>query len=193
MEGSHVAIQANIQGNYSDDRNYSTAVVNITNHCNLNCRHCFVFREGNPNDATDGKDWHGSGTILIVDDEETVCTVGKQMLERLGFSVLTAPDGRRAVEVYREHAADIVCVLLDLTMPHMDGEEAFREIRRIQPDARVVLCSGYNMQDATQRFAGKGLASFLQKPYNMTALKEILMPILGDESSATQDDVEPRS
>ncbi|MFT6752843.1 MAG: two-component system cell cycle sensor histidine kinase/response regulator CckA, partial [Candidatus Azotimanducaceae bacterium] len=65
-----------------------------------------------------------------------------------------------------------------LTMPHMDGEEAFRELRRIQPDVKVILCSGYNMQDATQRFTGKGLADFLEKPYQMRKLREKLIKLL---------------
>ena len=129
-------------------------------------------------DQAEGKDWRGSGTVLIVDDEETVCAVGKQILERMGFSVLTAPDGREALKVFREHADEIVCVLLDLTMPHMDGEEAFREMRYLHPDVTVILCSGYNEQDATQRFAGKGLAGFIQKPYNMAVLREKLVEVL---------------
>ena len=129
-------------------------------------------------DEAEGKDWRGSGTVLIADDEETVCAVGKQILERMGFSVLTAPDGREALKVFREHADEIVCVLLDLTMPHMDGEEAFREMRYLHPDVTVILCSGYNEQDATQRFAGKGLAGFIQKPYNMAVLREKLVEVL---------------
>ncbi len=132
----------------------------------------------------EGKDWCGSGTVLIADDEETVCTVGKQMLERLGFSVLTAPDGREALKVFREHADEFVCVLLDLTMPHMDGEEAFRAMRRLHPDVPVILCSGYNERDATQRFAGKGLAGFIQKPYNMTTLREKLAEVLRGERTS---------
>ncbi len=101
-----------------------------------------------------------------------VRAVGKQMLERIGFSVLLAPDGREAVDVYREHADEIVCVLLDLTMPHLDGAQAFHVLRRLRPDVTVILCSGYNMQDATQRFSGKGVASFLQNPYSLSNLRE---------------------
>ena len=102
------------------------------------------------------------------------------MLERLGFSVLTAPDGREALQVFREHLDEIACVLLDLTMPHMDGVEAFAEMRRLHSGVRVILCSGYTEQDATQRFVGEGLASFIQKPYNMAALREKLKTILYD-------------
>ncbi|MBT3198686.1 MAG: response regulator [Phycisphaerales bacterium] len=129
------------------------------------------------------KEWQGSGTILIADDEETVCAVGKQMLTRMGFDVLTAADGREAVDLFKQNADDIVCVLMDLTMPHMDGEQAFRQLRRIQSDVAVILCSGYNKQDATQRFAGKGLAGFVQKPYSMATLQDKLMEVLpGDQA-----------
>ncbi|MCP4550101.1 MAG: response regulator [bacterium] len=126
----------------------------------------------------EGGDWRGSGTVLVVDDEEAICAVGMQMVESMGFSALTAPDGREAVQLFRDNADDIVCVLLDLTMPHMNGEEAFREMRRIKPDAVVILCSGYNEQDATQRFSGKGLAGFIQKPYNLATIKGELMRVL---------------
>ena len=126
----------------------------------------------------------GSGTILFVDDEETVSAVGRRMLEHAGFAVITATDGRQAVEMFREIADEVVCVVLDLTMPHMDGEEAFRELRRIRPDIRVILSSGYNQQDVTQRFAGKGLAGFVQKPYQFTDLINELSRVLGGERSA---------
>ncbi len=124
--------------------------------------------------------WHGQGLILVVDDEETVRTLAKRMLERLGFTVLLASDGQEAVEIFRQHAADIQAVLLDMTMPHMDGEEAFRELRRIRSDVCVVLSSGYNEQDATNRFAGKGLAGFIQKPYRLEDLALVMRRALGE-------------
>jgi len=127
-----------------------------------------------------GTTWRGSGTVLIADDEESVCDVGRRMLERLGFRVLTALDGREAVDVFREHADEIVCVLLDKTMPHLDGEQVFSELRRIRPEVRVVLCSGYNLQDDTRSFASTGLAGFIQKPYSLGALRNKLGGILGE-------------
>ena len=132
-------------------------------------------------DEAERRDRSGSGTILFADDEEPVLAVGKRMLERIGFSVLTSPDGREAVKVFREHADEIVGVLLDLTMPHMDAEEAFREMRRLRPGIPVILCSGYNEQEATQRFAGKGLAGFVQKPFGKATLREKLMAVLAIE------------
>ncbi len=114
---------------------------------------------------------HGE-RVLVVDDEETVRIVAKMMLEELGFQVLTAEDGREALEVFRQNHGNIDVVLLDMTMPHMNGEETFRELRRLDPQVRVVLSSGYNEQDATYRFAGKGLAGFIQKPYRSAELME---------------------
>ena len=131
-----------------------------------------------PQEPSEARAWRGGGSILLVDDEETVCTVGKRMLERAGFTVLTAPDGPQAVELFRQHADEIACVLLDLTMPHMDGEETFHELRRIRDDVRVIMSSGHNEQEVAQRFAGQGLAGFIQKPYRRAELLGKLQEVL---------------
>ncbi len=131
--------------------------------------------------------WTGSGTVLLADDEETVRILTKKMLERLGFSVLVAADGRDAVDRFREHTDDIAAVLLDMTMPHMGGEEAFREIKQIRADIPVVLSSGFTEQEAMDRFHGKGLAGFIQKPYRLRDLSAALQTALG-EAGAESDD-----
>ncbi len=123
--------------------------------------------------------WQGTGLVLLADDEEAVRTVCTDMLKVLGFDVICAQDGREATEVFAKHRDRIVCVIMDLTMPKMDGEEAFREIRRIKPDVRVLLSSGYNEQEAVQRFVGRGIAGFLQKPYQLSVLAQKLREILG--------------
>ncbi len=110
------------------------------------------------------------GLVLLVDDEETILEIGKEMLEELGFEVLTAHDGLGAVELFRQHHGDIRFVLMDLTMPHMDGEQAYREFRRITKEVKVIICSGYNQQEVAQKFVGKGLAGFLKKPYQFGEL-----------------------
>ncbi|MCD4707576.1 MAG: PAS domain-containing protein [Candidatus Sabulitectum sp.] len=117
-------------------------------------------------------DWNGHGTVLLADDEETVRKIGKHMLERLGLSVILAVDGEEAVEIFRVRHDEIDCVLLDLTMPRMDGEEALQEMQRIRKDVRVVLSSGYCWQEISERFAGKGLISFIPKPYVMKVLQK---------------------
>jgi two-component system cell cycle sensor histidine kinase/response regulator CckA len=128
---------------------------------------------------TNGQEWRGSGTILLADDEETIRTLGHQMLERMGFTVLTAANGREVLELFRSHAGEIACIILDLAMPHMDGEEAFRELRRADKNVRVIMSSGYNEQEINKRFAGKGIAGFIQKPYQLADLAAKLKEILG--------------
>ncbi|NIA19947.1 MAG: transporter substrate-binding domain-containing protein [Xanthomonadaceae bacterium] len=124
------------------------------------------------------ENWRGSGTILLVDDEETLRALGKEMLENLGFTVLLAEDGEQALEVYRRHMTEIKCVILDLTMPHMGGEQAFRELRQLNKDIKVIIASGYSESDIKEKFLGKGLAGVLQKPYLLTDLQNILRSII---------------
>ncbi|HEY5999128.1 MAG TPA: GAF domain-containing protein [bacterium] len=128
--------------------------------------------------APQGEDgWRGRGLALLVDDEESVRAVGTEMLRELGFEVMIARDGCEALERYRERPADLV--LLDLTMPQMDGEQAFRELRALDPQARVVVSSGYNEMEIAGRFSGRGLAGFVQKPYTLETLRNALRVALG--------------
>ncbi len=122
----------------------------------------------------------GTGrTVLLVDDEETVRSVGAAMLRQAGYGVITAQDGHSAVSLFAQRADEIDCVLLDLSMPHMDGQETFRELRQIQADVPVVLMSGYNEQEAVVRFAGKGLGGFIQKPFKLQDLQQVIQDVLG--------------
>jgi PAS domain S-box-containing protein len=114
--------------------------------------------------------YHGSGKILLADDEETIRNLGRRMLQRAGFGVIVAADGREAIEKFASNKDSISLVILDLTMPHFDGEACYREMRRVQPGVKVILSSGYNEQDVVNRFAGKGLAGFVQKPYTTEEL-----------------------
>ncbi len=133
-----------------------------------------------PKNETRGH-WQGKGTILVVDDEETVRSVFKHHLSYHGFHVFTANDGREALEIFKENQDLIDVIILDLTMPHMGGEDAFRQLRMIDPDVKVLLTSGYNEQEITGRFSGKGLAGFVQKPYKKADLMDLLREVLGLE------------
>jgi CheY-like chemotaxis protein len=124
------------------------------------------------------KSWRGSGIILLVDDEESVLDVGSLMLDNAGFEVRTAKDGREALEVFQECQGDIACVVLDLTMPIMDGAETLRNLRRIREDVKVVLSSGYHEQDVTERLAGANFAGFLKKPYKSETFVGLLRGVL---------------
>jgi PAS domain S-box-containing protein len=128
--------------------------------------------------ATARPAWRGKGVVLVADDEETIRTTTARMLRALGFDTALVANGREAVDAFRDNPGAYALVLLDLTMPHMDGEQAFTELRRLQPDVRVVLMSGFNRQEAVARFTGKGLASFLQKPFSMEALTEVMQNVL---------------
>jgi DNA-binding response OmpR family regulator len=101
------------------------------------------------------------------------------MLLRAGFEVVVAADGREAVEKFGAHKDAIDLVILDLTMPDLDGEACFRELRRLKPTVRVILSSGYNEQDVVNRFTGKGLAGFVQKPYTAEELLSKIREALG--------------
>ncbi|HIJ64347.1 MAG TPA: response regulator [Candidatus Hydrogenedentes bacterium] len=129
--------------------------------------------------AADLDAWRGAGQILLVDDDESVREVVENMLASRGFSVLLARDGLEALEAFRAHADDVSLVLLDMTMPRMDGLETLLELQRIRPDVKVVLSSGYTETAAVERFAGKGLAGFIQKPYRVHTLTALLRDILG--------------
>ena len=110
-------------------------------------------------------DVRGEGIVLVVDDEESVREVARMILEEHGWQTLGAADGEEAVRLLAEHRDEVVGVLLDLTMPRMDGVHAFSELRRIRPDLPILVTSGYNEQAATTRLSGRSAAGFLQKPY----------------------------
>jgi PAS domain S-box-containing protein len=118
--------------------------------------------------------WKAHGAILLVDDEENLRVLGVRMLSRLGFDVVTASDGREAVDVYTKKKGGFRGVILDLTMPRMDGLEAWTELNRIDPGVKVVLMSGFSSEDVVARFEGKGIAGFLQKPFTFEDLKKLM-------------------
>ncbi|MEN6621001.1 MAG: response regulator, partial [Smithella sp.] len=113
-----------------------------------------------------------------IDDDPCVLDVSSEMLTKLGFKVLKANNGREGLDIFRNHEKEIACVLLDLTMPEMSGEETFLELRKLKNDVQVILSSGYNEQDVTQRFDSRDLAGFIQKPYTVAGLRSILKQVL---------------
>jgi PAS domain S-box-containing protein len=122
--------------------------------------------------------WRSSDMILIVDDDEGVREIACDILSRVGLHIVTAADGREAVEVFARNADKIRLVLLDRTMPTMGGFEAFQKIRKIRPDAQVVLVSGYSEERAAAELAGLGLAGFLQKPFLPELLVDLVRKVL---------------
>jgi two-component system, cell cycle sensor histidine kinase and response regulator CckA len=122
--------------------------------------------------------WRGSGTILVVEDEPSILSLAQRILESAGLTVLIASNGRAGVELFRQRMNDIAGVLLDMTMPRMNGLEAFQELRQLRPDVRVLLMSGYSEEEVSERFAGLGLAGFVSKPFIPRSLLAALRRVL---------------
>ena len=122
--------------------------------------------------------WKGAGTILVVDDEESVRTLGTRMLERIGFKVLVAADGQEALDIYRKRRDEIALILLDLTMPGMSGLETFQAIRRMQPDLPIIVTSGHDADDVAHQFPPGTIAQYFQKPYSMSELRGVVQSVI---------------
>ncbi len=120
----------------------------------------------------------GSGRVLVVDDEDTVREILTEMLTSLGYEVRCAPDGREAVEYYREHASEIDLVVLDMTMPGMDGRECFEELKKINPDVKAVVATGHALDGAAQETIDAGALRFIHKPFIMAELADTLAKTL---------------
>ena len=114
----------------------------------------------------------GSGLILIIDDEETVRRTAKKTLEQFGYQAVVADNGQEGLKLFEILGDKVALVLLDLTMPLMGGEEALQRFKTLRPGVKVLLSSGFNEVEAIQRFTGKGLAGFIQKPYTARSLAE---------------------
>jgi len=135
--------------------------------------------------ATPVADWSASGMVLVVDDDKGVRELLDATLRRAGLTVLMASDGREGVELFRRHADEIRAVVLDRTMPDIGGEDAFDEIRRIRPDARIMLLSGYSEERAAWHFIDKGLDAFLHKPFEPAVLLEKIRRIVESDWAPT--------
>lgn len=118
--------------------------------------------------------YRGSGMVLLVDDEAMILSVGQRMLQRLGFQVTTAPDGVEALKIFKANPGAFVCVVLDLSMPHMDGDEVFREMIALRPNTTVILASGYARDQILPRFEDHQPAGFIRKPYQIKDLSRVL-------------------
>ena len=119
-----------------------------------------------------------SETVLLVDDEEIVVGVGKQMLERLGFSVLTAKNGQEALDIYMDNREAVDLVLLDMIMPGMEAGDAYDKLADINPAIKVLLSSGYGLDQKAMGILDRGCSGFIQKPFNMQVLQEKIGEIL---------------
>jgi PAS domain S-box-containing protein len=122
----------------------------------------------------------GEGLVLVVDDEEVIRNIARTMLEESGYSVMTASDGEEAIQLYAEHHRKIAAVLLDTVMPKKSGEETFLDMIKINPEVKVLLASGFNLDDRVAAIMSRGVKGFIQKPYKVEKLSRIIHEILFD-------------
>ncbi len=142
------------------------------------------------------EDWSsfvGSGTVLVIDDEEVIRSVSQDVLTKRGFEVLTAQDGRSALDLYRLRKHEIRLVFLDRTMPNTDVAQVFRSIRELDPEARVILMSGYLEKEVLEGFGTAGLSGFLQKPFRPEDLLFKIREVLAGGALAAGSNPDPSS
>ncbi|OGU17763.1 MAG: hypothetical protein A2076_10650 [Geobacteraceae bacterium GWC2_53_11] len=121
-----------------------------------------------------------TGTVLVVDDEEYVREVCREYLAEMGLKSLSATGGKEAIDVYRGHEHDILFIILDLTMPQMDGVATLRELRKLKPDAKVIISSGHATQTSAKNFRDDMPDGFIQKPFQLQELRNIVAKLFGD-------------
>jgi len=114
----------------------------------------------------------GKGLILVVDDEDLLRRMAREILNECGYDVLTAENGKAALEIYRERHREISAVLLDMVMPEMSGKETLKEMKRINPDVKVLLASGFRQDDRVNEVMEMGVLEFIHKPYSLKILAE---------------------
>jgi two-component system cell cycle sensor histidine kinase/response regulator CckA len=112
----------------------------------------------------------GTETVLLVDDDELVIDVSQQLLEKLGYNVLTADNGHEAIEIYQRHNHEISLVIIDMIMPDLNGGETYDELKTINPNIKALLSSGYSMDGLAQDILNRGCNGFIQKPFNIKKL-----------------------
>ena len=125
----------------------------------------------------------GTGHVLIIDDERAVAEAAQAILEFLGYDTTIRLSGREAVEFFQDSLNRVDLVLLDMVMPDMSGSECFAELRRIRPDSKILLCTGYDRNHAVQELLNQGVAGFLQKPYDLDALGQVSADVLKGQAS----------
>jgi PAS domain S-box-containing protein len=120
----------------------------------------------------------GNGTILLIDDEKMIIDVGQELLQELGYEVLTASSGREAIEIYRHKHTHVDLVIMDLIMPGMSGGETYDRLKEINTDVKVLLSSGYSINGQAAKIMERGCDGFIQKPFNINQLSEKIQGII---------------
>ena len=120
----------------------------------------------------------GSGTVLLVDDEDVVIDVCRQLLKSIGYDIVVARSGQEAVNIYKEQVAHIDAIILDMVMPDMSGSETFDALKTINKGAKIILSSGYDLNGLATKIMERGCSAFIQKPFGIDQLSQTLKKVL---------------
>jgi DNA-binding NtrC family response regulator len=119
-----------------------------------------------------------SKKVLLVDDEQIVANVGRKMLEKMGYGVLTASTGGEALDLYRRNREDIGLVILDMVMPDLDGVQAYVRLRELNPEVKVLLSTGHEKNGTVAEIMSMGCNGFIQKPFTIGQLSHKMREVL---------------
>lgn len=122
----------------------------------------------------------GTGTILLVDDEAIIRDVSSRMLQKMGYEPLLAENGSIAIETFQNHHEVIVAVILDMILPDMDGPEVFSQLKKIDPNVKVIISSGYNLNNDATALMKQGCRGFIKKPFDLETLSHKLGEVLAE-------------
>lgn len=120
----------------------------------------------------------GTGTILLIDDEKMILEVGRELLEELGYTVLPAMSGQKAIDIFQKDQDNIDMIIMDMIMPEMSGSETFDRLKEINPDVKILLSSGYSVNGQATNILQRGCDGFIQKPFNMNQLADRIHKIM---------------
>jgi two-component system, cell cycle sensor histidine kinase and response regulator CckA len=123
----------------------------------------------------------GTETILIVDDEEFIRTIAKEILESKGYQMIEASQGQEALDIYRTRGNEIDLVILDLAMPVMSGRDAFARLREQNEHVKVILATGYSRETDLKDLMNLGINGFIEKPYRVDELASMIRRVLDED------------
>ncbi|MDH3345961.1 MAG: response regulator, partial [Kiritimatiellaceae bacterium] len=163
------AVYGTVQDHHGAITVYSEKDTGTVFHLYLPCS-----EKKKPNTPSKSEVIMGKGTILLVDDEDALLAIGKMTLEHLGYQVLQASNGAEARDLFREKHREIDLVIMDMIMPVMNGKDAFLEMKKIDPDCKVIIASGFSKSENLDELRDAGLAGFILKPFRSVALSQLI-------------------
>jgi DNA-binding NtrC family response regulator len=126
----------------------------------------------------------GSGAIAVIDNDEAIRIISREMLTTAGYTVSEFNSGRQAIDHYRQHGASVDLFIIDMIMEGMNGRECFRELKKINPGVKAILSSGYSFESDMQEILSEGIRGVIQKPFDSARLTRVVAEALKDPGTS---------